>query len=102
MLDEKAAAGTVTSGEPIQKVLPPYPEADLMHVVDLLPAGEQARYAEVREFLQRRIRAASIEYWNREEFPFGLLAEMAKYGFGGPKTKSFSKPFQGLKKMYDS
>lgn len=96
MLDEKAAAGTVTSGEPTQKVLPPYPEADLMHVVDLLPAGERARYAEVREFLQTRIRAASIEYWNREEFPFGLLAEMAKYGLGGLQTDGSSKLFKGL------
>jgi len=96
MLDEKAAAGTVTSGEPIQKVLPPYPEADLMHVVDLLPVGERARYAEVREFLQTRIRAASIEYWNREEFPFGLLAEMAKYGLGGLQTDGSSKLFKGL------
>lgn len=96
MLDEKAAAGTVTSGEPKQKVLPPYPEADLMHVVDLLPAGERARYAEVREFLQTRIRAASIEYWNREEFPFGLLAEMAKYGLGGLQTDGSSKLFKGL------
>ncbi len=96
MLDEKAAAGTVTSGEPTRKVLPPYPEADLMHVVDLLPAGEQARYAEVREFLQTRIRAASIEYWNREEFPFGLLAEMAKYGLGGLQTDGSSKLFKGL------
>ncbi len=96
MLDEKAAAGTVTSGEAIQKVLPPYPEADLMHVVDLLPTGERARYAEVREFLQTRIRAASIEYWNREEFPFGLLAEMAKYGLGGLQTDGSSKLFKGL------
>lgn len=96
MLDEKAAAGTVTSGEPTQKVLPPYPEADLMHVVDLLPAGERARYAEVRESLQTRIRAASIEYWNREEFPFGLLAEMAKYGLGGLQTDGSSKLFKGL------
>ncbi|MBU8865067.1 acyl-CoA dehydrogenase family protein [Paenarthrobacter aromaticivorans] len=96
MLDEKAAAGTVTSGEPTQKVLPPYPEADLMHVVDLLPAGERARYAEVRESLQTRIRAASIEYWNREEFPFGLLAEMAKYGLGGLQIDGSSKLFKGL------
>lgn len=96
MLDEKAAAGTVTSGERIESVLPPYPEADLMHVVDLLPAAERARYAEVREFLQTRIRAASIEYWNREEFPFGLLAEMAKYGLGGLQTDGSSKLFKGL------
>jgi glutaryl-CoA dehydrogenase len=75
---------------------PPFPDADLMYVVDLLPEGERSRYLEVREFLQSRIRAASIEYWNREEFPFGLLAEMGKYGLGGLQTDGTSALFKGL------
>ncbi|MET4540053.1 glutaryl-CoA dehydrogenase [Arthrobacter bambusae] len=95
MLDEKAA-GTVTSGAAPTRVLPPYPEADLMHVIDLLPPEERARYLEIREFLQTRIRAASIEYWNREEFPFGLLADMAKFGLGGLQTDGSTKLFKGL------
>lgn len=95
MLDEKAA-GTITSGVATEHVLPPYPEADLMHVIDLLPAKERARYLDIREFLQTRIRAASIDYWNREEFPFGLLADMAKVGLGGLQTDGSSKLFKGL------
>ena len=75
---------------------PPFPDADLMYIVDLLPAGERSRYLEVRDFLQSRIRAASIEYWNREEFPFGLLAEMGKYGLGGLQTDGTSALFKGL------
>jgi glutaryl-CoA dehydrogenase len=67
-----------------------------MYIVDLLPAGERSRYLEVRDFLQSRIRAASIEYWNREEFPFGLLAEMGKYGLGGLQTDGTSALFKGL------
>lgn len=67
-----------------------------MYVVDLLPEGERRRYAEVREFLQSRIRQASIDYWNREEFPFGLLAEMGKYGLGGIQVDGTSKLFKGL------
>ncbi|MFF1385175.1 acyl-CoA dehydrogenase family protein [Arthrobacter sp. NPDC058288] len=67
-----------------------------MYIVDLLPAGERSRYLEVREFLQSRIRAASIEYWNREEFPFGLLAEMGKHGLGGLQTDGTSALFKGL------
>jgi glutaryl-CoA dehydrogenase len=67
-----------------------------MYIVDLLPAGERSRYLEVREFLQSRIRAASIEYWNREEFPFGLLAEMGKYGLGGLQMDGTSALFKGL------
>ena len=67
-----------------------------MYIVDLLPPDEQLRYQEVREFLQSRIRAASIDYWNREEFPFGLLAELGKYGLGGLQTDGTSKLFKGL------
>jgi len=75
---------------------PPFPDADLMYIVDLLPADERARYQEMREFLQARIRAASIDYWNREEFPFGLLAELGKHGLGGLQTDGSSKLFKGL------
>ena len=41
---------------------PPFPDADLMYIVDLLPPEEQSRYQEIRDFLQSRIRAASIDY----------------------------------------
>ena len=75
---------------------PPYPDADLMYIVDLLPPEEQSRYLEIRDFLQSRIRAASIDYWNREEFPFGLLAELGKYGLGNLQTDGSSKLFKGL------
>ena len=75
---------------------PPFPDADLMYIVDLLPPEEQSRYQEIRDFLQSRIRAASIDYWNREEFPFGLLAELGKYGLGGLQTDGTSKLFKGL------
>ncbi|MGO4435291.1 acyl-CoA dehydrogenase family protein [Paenarthrobacter sp. RAF9] len=95
MLDEKAA-GTTTNGTAPQHVLPPYPEADLMHVIDLLPEEERTRYLEIREFLQAHIRSASIDYWNREEFPFGLLADMAKFGLGGLQTDGSTKLFKGL------
>ena len=88
---DNAAADTAAAA-----VQPPFPDADLMYIVDLLPADEQLRYQEVREFLQSRIRAASIDYWNREEFPFGLLAELGKYGLGGLQTDGTSKLFKGL------
>ena len=74
----------------------PFADADLMYVVDLLPPAERSRYLEIREFLQSRVRAQSIEYWNREEFPFGLLAEMGKHGLGGLQTDGTSTLFKGL------
>jgi glutaryl-CoA dehydrogenase len=75
---------------------PPFADADLMYVADLLPPAERTRYLEVRDFLQSRVRAQSIEYWNREEFPFGLLAEMGKHGLGGLQTDGTSTLFKGL------
>lgn len=88
--EDRAVAASEAAAEP------PFPDADLMYIVDLLPPDEQLRYQEVREFLQSRIRAASIDYWNREEFPFGLLAELGKYGLGGLQTDGTSKLFKGL------
>ncbi len=75
---------------------PAFPDADLMYVVDLLPEPERERYLDIRGFLQSRVRRQSIDYWNREEFPFGLLAEMGKHGLGGLQTDGSSKLFKGL------
>lgn len=74
----------------------PFPDADLMYVVDLLPASERERYLDIRAFLQSSVREASIEYWNREEFPFGLLKDMGRHGLGGLQTDGSSKLFKGL------
>ena len=94
--ESNTAVSTAESDTAAAAALPPFPDADLMYIVDLLPPDEQLRYQEVREFLQSRIRAASIDYWNREEFPFGLLAELGKYGLGGLQTDGTSKLFKGL------
>ena len=91
----RASGQTATEGG-AGLVPPPFPDADLMYIVDLLPPEEQSRYQEIRDFLQSRIRAASIDYWNREEFPFGLVAELGKYGLGGLQTDGTSKLFKGL------
>jgi len=93
---ESGTAESATAGAGAVPAEPPFPDADLMYIVDLLPPDERLRYQEVREFLQSRIRAASIDYWNREEFPFGLLAELGKYGLGGLQTDGTSKLFKGL------
>jgi glutaryl-CoA dehydrogenase len=79
-----------------QKGAPPFPDADLMYVVDLLAPPERDRYFGIREFLQSSVRQPSIEYWNREEFPFGLLADMGKHGLGALQLDGSSTLFKGL------
>lgn len=75
---------------------PPFPDADMMHVVDLLSPAERSRYWELRTFLQEHVREASIDYWNREEFPFDMLAELGTRGLGGLQTDGTSVLFKGL------
>ncbi|MDQ0925081.1 glutaryl-CoA dehydrogenase [Pseudarthrobacter sp. W1I19] len=78
------------------KGVPPFPDADLMYIVDLLAPPERDRYFGIREFLQSSVRQPSIEYWNREEFPFGLLADMGKHGLGALQLDGSSALFKGL------
>ncbi|MDQ0616813.1 glutaryl-CoA dehydrogenase [Arthrobacter globiformis] len=91
----EAMTGKAAAGE-TGTMAPPFADADLMYVADLLAPVERTRYLEIRDFLQSRVRAQSIEYWNREEFPFGLLAELGKHGLGGLQTDGTSTLFKGL------
>ncbi|MDQ4489010.1 acyl-CoA dehydrogenase family protein [Sinomonas sp. ASV486] len=84
---------------PAAPMEPPFPDADLMHVVDLLSPRERARFSELRTVLQRDIRPLTPEYWNREEFPFGLLPRLASLGLGRLQTDGSSRLFTGLAYM---
>ncbi|WP_372497983.1 acyl-CoA dehydrogenase family protein [Sinomonas terrae] len=75
---------------------PPFPDADLLHVVDLLPSGEQRRYHAIRDYLQSVIRPASIEHWNNEAFPHELLPGLADAGLAKLHTDGTSALFKGL------
>ncbi|WP_334171528.1 acyl-CoA dehydrogenase family protein [Sinomonas sp.] len=75
---------------------PPFPDADLLHVVDLLSAEERLRYHATRDYLQGVIRPASIEFWNNEEFPHGLLPGLAEAGLARLQTDGTSSLFKGL------
>ncbi|MCU1568837.1 MAG: Acyl-coenzyme oxidase 4, peroxisomal [Pseudarthrobacter sp.] len=77
-------------------ISPPFPDADLMYIVDLLAPAERDRYFGIREFLQSSVRQPSIEYWNREEFPFVLLADLGKHGLGALQLDGSSMLFKGL------
>ncbi|MDP9884926.1 glutaryl-CoA dehydrogenase [Sinomonas atrocyanea] len=77
----------------------PFPDADLMHMADLLSPAERERFAELREVLQREVRPLTAPFWNREEFPFELLPKLASLGLGRLQTDGSSRLFQGLAYM---
>lgn len=77
----------------------PFPDADLMHIVDLLSASEKERFSELREVLQHQVRPLTPHFWNREEFPFALLPRLAALGLGRLQTDGSSRLFQGLAYM---
>lgn len=74
----------------------PLPDADLLQVTGLLPPHELQRYTDVRGFLQSSVRQQSIPYWNREEFPFALVAELGRMGLGQLQLDGNSALFKGL------
>lgn len=74
----------------------PFPDADLMHVWQLLEPGERQRLHEIRSFLQERVRPESLGYWSREEFPHHLSPEMAAHGLGAVQLDGSSELFKGL------
>ncbi|WP_337250249.1 acyl-CoA dehydrogenase family protein [Psychromicrobium xiongbiense] len=74
----------------------PFPEADLLHVVELLSPEERLRYQRLRRFFQDRVRPESIDFWNREEFPFDLVKELGNLGLGRLQIDGSSALFKGL------
>ena len=69
---------------------------DLLGVAQQLRAQEHERLLEVRELVQDKIRRQSIDYWNREEFPEDLVAQLAGHGLGGVQLEDCSHLLRGL------
>ncbi len=69
---------------------------DLLGVAQRLRAQEHERLLEVRELVQDKIRRQSIDYWNREEFPEDLVAQLAGHGLGGVQLEDCSHLLRGL------
>ena len=82
------------SGKHLEKIK--YPHADIFAVADRLVPEEQARLAEIHEFLQTEIRPVVGEYWDREELPFDLLPRMAEMGLGEIELTNTSRLYRGL------
>lgn len=75
----------------------PQPSAvDFLDLARHLQPAERQRLHHIHQHLQRRIRPASIEPWNREEFPTELLTDLAELGLGETLLDGSSQLFQGL------
>lgn len=74
----------------------PFPHTDILGVADQLEPEESKRLHALHEFLQTKIRPEVGEYWDREEFPFHLLPELAKYGLGEIAVSGTSRLYRGL------
>ena len=83
------------TSEPLVEA-PPYADADVSYVMDLLDPQERGRFEEIRAFLQEEVRPHSIEPWNREEFASDLVARMAEHGLGELQLDGSSRLFKGL------
>lgn len=74
----------------------PFPDADVLDVISLLNEEEREQLLKIRQHLQDNVRHQVIEYWNREEFPFGMLPALAKLGLGELAVSQRSWLFRGL------
>lgn len=74
----------------------PYPDADVLDAISLLPNDERRQLLTVRQHLQDHVRKQVIDYWNREEFPFDMLPALAKLGLGELAVSQQSWLYRGL------
>ncbi len=74
----------------------PFPDADVLDVVSLLPDHEKRQLLKIRQHLQDNVRKQIIEYWNRDEFAFDMLPGLAELGLGGLAVQDCSWLYRGL------
>src|SRR5690625_590235 len=74
----------------------PFPDADVLDVISLLPEHEQQQLLRIRQYLQDNVRKQIIEYWNRDEFAFDMLPGLAELGLGELAVQDWSWLYRGL------
>jgi glutaryl-CoA dehydrogenase len=72
------------------------PAADFFDFESLLGAAEQAKLAELREFLAREVAPYAGEWWNKAEFPAHLLPGLAALELSAPARRGYTDLFAGL------
>lgn len=84
---------------PVPALPLPYPEADLLFIDDLLDSVEVQQLHSAREFFQTEVRPIAVDYWNRGEFPFELLPQLASFELVGRRMSRGNQLLTGLIQM---
>lgn len=72
------------------------PAVNFLDAARHLSSDERQRLLSTDRSLQQTLRAASIDPWNREEFPHQLLPALADLGLGETYLDGSSQLFQGM------
>ncbi|WP_445156113.1 acyl-CoA dehydrogenase family protein [Arthrobacter sp. Hor0625] len=72
------------------------PTADFYGFEALLSAAEQAKLAELRDFLAREVAPYATQWWNDAEFPAHILPKLAALELSAPAQRGYSHLFAGL------
>jgi glutaryl-CoA dehydrogenase len=72
------------------------PTADFFDYESLLSAPEQAKLAQLREFLAAEVAPFACEWWNNAEFPAHILPKLAALELSAPAQRGYSNLFAGI------
>ncbi|WP_426227494.1 acyl-CoA dehydrogenase family protein [Pseudarthrobacter sp. DSP2-3-2b1] len=72
------------------------PTADFFAFESLLSPTEQAKLAELRQFLATEIAPYATDWWNKAEFPAHILPKLAALELSTPAQRGYSNLFAGL------
>lgn len=72
------------------------PTPDFFAFESLLSTQEQAKLAELREFLAAEIAPFASDWWNKAEFPAHILPKLAALELSTPAQRGYSNLFAGL------
>jgi glutaryl-CoA dehydrogenase len=70
----------------------PILDADFYALEELLDDDGRALLLRVREFMEKAVAPVINHYWTREEFPFDLIAPLARLGIAGLACEGFDCP----------
>ncbi|XAR68803.1 Acyl-CoA oxidase [Bertholletia excelsa] len=72
-------------------IFPPC-SSDYYHFDDLLTPDEQAIRMKVRECMEKEIAPIMAKYWEKAEFPFQIVPQLAALGIAGSTIKGYGCP----------